>query len=57
MHLSAEIAAAPLRIYEGGPSHLAARHRFRRTSLTAKGTSGARLVLQKTRREQEKEDC
>lgn len=55
MHLSAEIAAAVFRIQEGGPSHLAARHRFGCTSLTAKGTAGARLVLQKTRREQEKE--
>lgn len=55
MHLSAEIAAAVFRIYESGPSLLAARHQFPRTSLTAKGTTGAKLVLRKREEEEEEE--
>jgi AraC-like DNA-binding protein len=54
MSLSAEIAAGIFRMYCEGPGYLAARHQFPRTSLTAKGTTGARLVLRK--QEQEKEE-
>ena len=45
-HLAAEIAAAVLRIYEGGPAILSQRHAFPKTAaLTAPGTTGLRLVL------------
>lgn len=40
-----EIAAAVLRLYEGGPAILSQRHRFPRTSLTGPGTTGLKLVL------------
>ena len=53
-HLAAEIAAAVLRIYEGGPAILSQRHAFPRTSLTGPGTTGVRLALKK--REEEKEE-
>lgn len=49
-HLAAEISAAVLRLYTEGPAILASRHKFPRTSLTAVGTSGVKLVLK------EKED-
>jgi hypothetical protein len=44
-HLAAEIAAAVLRIYEGGPAILSQRHSFPKTALTAPETTGLRLVL------------
>jgi hypothetical protein len=44
-HLAAEIAAAVLRLYEGGPAILSQRHAFPRTSLTEPGTTGLRLKL------------
>jgi hypothetical protein len=45
-HLAAEIAAAVLRIYEGGPAILSQRHAFPKTAaLTAPGTTGLRLVM------------
>jgi hypothetical protein len=45
-HLAAEIAAAVLRIYEGGPAILSQRHAFPKSAaLTAPGTTGLRLVL------------
>jgi hypothetical protein len=45
-HLAAEIAAAVLRIYEGGPAILSQRHAFPKTAaLTAPGTTGLKLVL------------
>jgi AraC-like DNA-binding protein len=44
-HLIAEIAAAILRIYEGGPAILSQRHAFPKTALTAPGTTGLKLVL------------
>jgi AraC-like DNA-binding protein len=55
-HLVAEIAAAILRLYEGGPGQLAARHRFPRTSLTGPGTTGAKLVLKKKEEQKEEYD-
>jgi hypothetical protein len=44
-HLVAEISAAVLRIYEGGPAILSQRHAFPRTSLTGPGTTGVRLKV------------
>jgi hypothetical protein len=43
-HLAAEISAAVLRLYEGGPAILSQRHAFPRTSLTGPGTTGLKLV-------------
>jgi hypothetical protein len=54
-HLAGEIAAAVLRIYEGGPAILSQRHAFPRTSLTGPGTTGVRLVLKKKKEEEEEE--
>lgn len=49
MHLSAEIAAAVIRLYDSGPGLLSKRHAFPHyNSLTEReGTTGARLVLKK----------
>ena len=55
-HLAAEISAAVLRIYEGGPAILSQRHAFPRTSLTGPGTTGVRLVLKKNEEEEEEVD-
>ena len=44
-HLIAEIAAAVLRLYEGGPAILSQRHAFPKTALTAPESTGLRLVL------------
>jgi hypothetical protein len=55
-HLVAEISAAVLRIYEGGPPILSQRHAFPRTSLTGPGTTGVRLVLKKKKDEEEEEE-
>jgi hypothetical protein len=54
-HLAAEIAAAVLRIYEGGPTILSQRHAFPRTSLTGPGNTGVRLVLKKKQEEKEQQ--
>ena len=55
-HLVAEISAAALRIYEGGPAILSQRHALPRTSLTGPGTTGVRLVLKKNEEEEEEVD-
>jgi hypothetical protein len=55
-HLVAEIAAAVFRIYESGPGLLSQRHAFPRTSLTGRGTTGARLVLKKKTITEEEEE-
>jgi AraC-like DNA-binding protein len=57
-HLAAEIAAAVPRLYTEGPAVLASRHKFPRTSLTAEGTTGVKLILKKKNKEglEEKED-
>jgi hypothetical protein len=55
-HLVAEISAAVLRIYEGGPAILSQRHAFPRTSLTGPGTTGVRLVLKKKKEEEEERE-
>jgi hypothetical protein len=55
-HLAAEIAAAVLRIYEGGPAILSQRHAFPRTSLTGPETTGVRLVLKKKMMREEEVD-
>jgi hypothetical protein len=53
--MAAEISAAVLRIYEGGPAILSQRHTFPRTSLTGPGTTGVRLVLKKKEEEKEQQ--
>jgi hypothetical protein len=53
-HLAAEVAAAVLRLYEGGPAILSQRHAFPRTSLTRPGTNGLKLVLSKEEEEEGK---
>jgi hypothetical protein len=55
-HLVAEISAAVLRIYEGGPAILSQRHAFPSTSLTGPETTGVRLVLKKNKEEEEEVD-
>jgi hypothetical protein len=52
-HLAAEIAAAVLRLYEGGPAILSQRHAFPRTSLTGPGTTGLKLVLSNNKKKKE----
>src|SRR5688572_30980786 len=52
-HLIAEIAAAVLRLYEGGPALLSQRHAFPRTSLTGPGTTGLKLVLDNKEKKEE----
>ena len=52
-HLIAEIAAAVLRLYEGGPALLSQRHAFPRTSLTGPGTTGLKLVLKNNGKKKE----
>jgi len=52
-HLIAEIAAAALRLYEGGPALLSQRHAFPRTSLTGPGTRGLKLVLNNKKKKEE----
>jgi hypothetical protein len=47
VEIAAEIAAAVFRTYTEGPAVLASRHKFPRTSLTAEGTNGAKLILEK----------
>ena len=54
-HLAGEIAAAVLRIYEGGPAILSQRHAFPRTSLTGPATTGLKLVLKKKEKEEEQQ--
>jgi hypothetical protein len=46
-HLAAEIAAAVFRTYTEGPGILASHHKFPRTSTTAEGTTGVKLILDK----------
>jgi hypothetical protein len=52
-HLVAEIAAAVLRLYEGGPAILSQRHTFPRTSLTGPATTGLKLVLNNNKMKKE----
>jgi hypothetical protein len=52
-HLAAEIAAAVLRIYEGGPALLSQHHAFPRTSLAGPGTTGLKLVLNNNNKKKE----
>jgi hypothetical protein len=54
-HLAAEIAAAVLRLHEGGPGLLAQRHQFPKSSLTAPETTGLRLVLKEQEQEQQED--
>jgi hypothetical protein len=49
MSLASELAAGVLRLYLYGPGWLAERHQFQQTAFTGKGTTGARLVLERRR--------
>ena len=47
VEIAAKIAAAVFRTHTEGPQILASRHKFPITSLTAEGTNGAKLILDK----------